>query len=280
MKKQIQQLLGNRRNLSLALSLGAFLALGAMQAQAIHIGNFVWYDANGNGIQDAGEPGINGVVVELYKCGTSELLFTTVTADGPDGVAGYYQFGYPVSTLELNVGYYVKFHAPTGYKFTTQYAGTDIALDSNANPTSGESDCITFVEPIEDQTFDAGLVLASTVGTGTPGYWANHPDAWPVDSIVIGGVTYTKAQAISLIQQPVKKDKWLTMFPALVCAELNVLIGAESSCITTTISQADAWMTGIKRPVPASSQLWQVGGPLYEQLDAYNNGLLCAPHRD
>ena len=26
-------------------------------------------------------------------------------------------------------------------------------------------------------------------GTGTPGYWMNHPDAWPVEGIVIGGVT-------------------------------------------------------------------------------------------
>ncbi len=29
------------------------------------IGNFVWDDLNGNGIQDAGEPGIDGVEVTL-----------------------------------------------------------------------------------------------------------------------------------------------------------------------------------------------------------------------
>ena len=30
------------------------------------LGDFVWNDINKNGIQDAGEPGLPGVVVELY----------------------------------------------------------------------------------------------------------------------------------------------------------------------------------------------------------------------
>ena len=32
------------------------------------IGNFVWHDVNGNGIQDPGETGINGVQVTLLRC--------------------------------------------------------------------------------------------------------------------------------------------------------------------------------------------------------------------
>ncbi|HMR90564.1 MAG TPA: SdrD B-like domain-containing protein, partial [Saprospiraceae bacterium] len=31
------------------------------------IGDFVWYDSNNNGIQDAGEPQLNGVRVFLYE---------------------------------------------------------------------------------------------------------------------------------------------------------------------------------------------------------------------
>ena len=31
------------------------------------IGNFVWNDLNGNGVQDPGEPGIAGVTVRLYS---------------------------------------------------------------------------------------------------------------------------------------------------------------------------------------------------------------------
>ncbi|MFT3894745.1 MAG: hypothetical protein QM730_24205 [Anaerolineales bacterium] len=36
-------------------------------------------------------------------------------------------------------------------------------------------------------------------GTGTPGYWKNHPEAWPVSSITIGEQTFTKDQAIALM---------------------------------------------------------------------------------
>jgi hypothetical protein len=121
-------------------------------------------------------------------------------------------------------------------------------------------------------------------GTGTPGYWKNHPEAWPVDEITIGGITYPKAEAIGYMQDPVSGDKLFTMFPALVAAKLNVLIGNDASCISATISAADNWMAtygpiGVNS-VPASSEAWEEGEPLYEQLDEYNNGLLCAPPRD
>jgi len=39
-------------------------------------------------------------------------------------------------------------------------------------------------------------------GTGTPGYWINYPDAWPVEQIEIGGISYTKEQAIARIGLP------------------------------------------------------------------------------
>ena len=38
-------------------------------------------------------------------------------------------------------------------------------------------------------------------GTGTPGYWKNHPEAWPVADITVGGVTYTKAEAIAWLEE-------------------------------------------------------------------------------
>jgi hypothetical protein len=43
--------------------------------QPIQIGNRIWFDTNGNGIQDAGEAGINGVMVQLVS-------------PGPDGIFG------------------------------------------------------------------------------------------------------------------------------------------------------------------------------------------------
>lgn len=121
-------------------------------------------------------------------------------------------------------------------------------------------------------------------GTGTPGYWMNHPEAWPVPSIIIGGREYSRDLAISLMKASGGGDKTYTMFQALVAAKLNVLIGCEHGCIDETIAAADNWMTayfvGSGVSAGGATSPWRIGEALYAELDAYNNGLLCAPHRD
>ncbi|WP_429885835.1 DUF7507 domain-containing protein, partial [Geoalkalibacter halelectricus] len=119
-------------------------------------------------------------------------------------------------------------------------------------------------------------------GTGTPGYWKNHPEAWPVDKITIGGVHYDKTKAIEWMNKSVRRDKTLTLFPALVAAKLNVLSGNVSYCIDEVIALADQWMqtSPAGSGVEASSSAWAMAEPWYMLLDDYNNGLLCAPSRD
>ena len=109
----------------------------------------------------------------------------------------------------------------------------------------------------------------------SPGYWMNHSEAWPVEAISIGGESYVKDEAIALMKQPVKGDKTLTMFRALVAAKLNGPGCAPCWCIL----KADAWMAAhpVESGVKASSDAWQ-GGPcscggeaLYNCLDASYN---------
>ena len=45
----------------------------------IEIGNRVWFDADANGVQDAGEAGMSGVTVELYDASGATLLATAAT---------------------------------------------------------------------------------------------------------------------------------------------------------------------------------------------------------
>lgn len=118
-------------------------------------------------------------------------------------------------------------------------------------------------------------------GTGTLGYWKTHPEAWPVTSIVIGGVTYTRTAAINIMLTAVKGDMSRAMFDQLVATKLNLLLGTTSSCISATVAAADAWMAGHApgSGVAASSTAWQSISAQYVLLDRYNNGLLCAPHR-
>jgi hypothetical protein len=121
--------------------------------------------------------------------------------------------------------------------------------------------------------------------TGTPGYWKNHPEAWPADELVVGDTEYTKAEAIAWLDAPVKGDKSITMFKALVAAMLNKLHGCCTSCICDTINEADDWLYNfpVGSGVRANSEAWQYshGEALYWLLDAYNNGMLdCADARD
>lgn len=125
------------------------------------------------------------------------------------------------------------------------------------------------------------VILNSTeCGVGTPGYWKNHPEAWPVDEITIGGVTYTKDGAIAFMLDNDSKDATYILFRSLVAAKLNELIGNESECVVETIEAADEWMSvnAIDSGVIAggSDSPWRVGEPLYLDLDDYNNGLSCA----
>lgn len=65
------------------------------------IGDLIWQDNNGNGLYDAGEPGLNGVLVNLYEdvnnngvydSITDTLITSTTTANNSEGYPGYYLF--------------------------------------------------------------------------------------------------------------------------------------------------------------------------------------------
>ena len=111
------------------------------------IGDFVWNDSNGNGIQDAGEPGVPGVTVKLRDC-ASVVLATTIT-----DANGLYQF----SNL-LPDDYLIEFVAPAGYVFTVASApGSTPVNDSNAD-SNGKTLCTTLSSGENNNTLDAGLI--------------------------------------------------------------------------------------------------------------------------
>jgi hypothetical protein len=235
-------------------------------------------DQNHDGIQDAGEPGLPLVRVFLYDSSDMETVQTETDA------GGFYLFEVPGGSYQVSV------QVPTNYLASPADQGVDDTVDSDGvADTLGFSVAPGFAlegEAAENPNTDFGFYMPSlpytNPGTGTPGYWKNHPDAWPVQSITVGGVTYSKSTAIALLGK-VGKDKSITMFSSLVPAMLNVMIGNDSSCVATTIAAANDWMATYGPAgsnVKASSAAWAQGEPLHQQMDAYNNGLLCAPHRN
>jgi protocatechuate 3,4-dioxygenase beta subunit len=126
------------------------------------IGDRVWEDLNANGVQDAGEPGIDGVSVRLLDSGGNPLTppRTTTTAGG-----GYYGF----SNLP-NGSYIVEFAPPdSSYRFTAGDVGSD-TFDSDVVtiptiPGPGRTQPINIAGAIPPgHRADAGLYRLASIG--------------------------------------------------------------------------------------------------------------------
>jgi fimbrial isopeptide formation D2 family protein/uncharacterized repeat protein (TIGR01451 family) len=126
------------------------------------LGDFVWIDADGNGIQDAGETGVNGVTVHLLDAG-GNVIASTSTANGASGDPGYYRFA------ELPPGTYsVQFVLPGGFAFAPQDAdgqGVHGPVNSDADPLTGQTPAVTLVAGQSNLDLDAGLLLVGTAET-------------------------------------------------------------------------------------------------------------------
>lgn len=120
-------------------------------------------------------------------------------------------------------------------------------------------------------------------GDGLPcpfsqGFWKNHPSAWPVTSLDLGGETYTQDELITLLKTPVSGDASLILAKQLIAAKLNVANGSNSSSIASTISDADALLSSVGGRLPLgihpSTDVGQNMTAAGEELDEYNNLVL------
>ncbi len=110
------------------------------------IGDKVWLDSNGNGVQDSGEAGVGGVSVKLLNA--SGAVLATTTTDGN----GNYLFS------DLTPGdYAVQVVAPSGYTLTAKDQGGNDATDSDFDPTTGKTIVTTLTGGENDMSWDAGL---------------------------------------------------------------------------------------------------------------------------
>ncbi len=118
-----------------------------IEVRTAGLGDYVWFDADKDGVQDADEAGVANVTISLFNAAGTTLLRTTTT-----DASGYYQFG-PL----LAGDYKVKFDLPAGFVFTQSFAlaGTT-ATDSNAG-SDGFSEIITLNAGDFNRTIDAGL---------------------------------------------------------------------------------------------------------------------------
>jgi hypothetical protein len=73
------------------------------------------------------------------------------------------------------------------------------------------------------------------------GYWKTHPNEWPVGSLRLGNIIYTKAQCLAIWDTPAAGNGLISLAHQLMAAKLNIIAGAIApASVTTAIASADA----------------------------------------
>ncbi len=127
------------------------------EAPTTQIGNRVWNDLNGNGLQDAGEPGLAGVTVSL-DCG----MGTSTTMTDSDGV---YVFTVANgATCDITID--LTDVALGGRILTTLDAGSSDTLDSDAAEAAGMAQITVTAGGLgqNDHSYDFGFVAGAQIG--------------------------------------------------------------------------------------------------------------------
>lgn len=248
---------------------------------AYQIAGYKYQDCDADGEFDPGtyEMALPGVKVNL-KNGANQIIATTYT-----GLGGSYRFE------NLTAGTYtVEEINPAGLISTKAVVGSTGGTVNNLDwdhiwnipIPSGDQ-----VSSINNNFFDR-QVGGCNLGSGTPGYWKNHLEVWPVQVLTVGGYTYTQEEVIHWFNVKVTGgDNCLQMFYHLAAAKLAWLTATDYCGLQNVETQADIWMyqycggaEGLPNPLRVPMKNWVGGGlNLYNQLTAYNNGQLCVGHR-
>ncbi len=158
---------GNPNNITVILAVGQDVVDQDFEVAAqTGVGDFVWWDVDGDGIQDAGEPGIPGVTVDLYTgaCPTPPSLpagppLQTTVTDG----TGFYRFTgldagsycVVINAAEFGTGGTLEF-----WSATLQDQGADDTIDSDGDLVTHAATAVVSLGQVND-TVDFGFIITT-----------------------------------------------------------------------------------------------------------------------
>jgi len=157
---------GEVDNISVVSSDPNITDIDAGMFRGAKVSDLVWEDYDGDGIQDAGEPGLTPTVdIEIYNA-----LTNAPAIDAEDNPAGPVTSAAGTGLYEFDKlwpgEYYVKFETPADpiWKRTLQNQGANDDVDSDANVTTGETDDFTLESNDDIENIDAGYFRVSSIG--------------------------------------------------------------------------------------------------------------------
>lgn len=125
----------------------------------VSVGDFVWIDANADGLQDEGERGLPGVTLKLTGPDGKPVTDVDGNAVQPQitGQDGTYLFD-NLPTLEAGESYTVTVtDYPPAYSPTLENVGQDTAIDSSTGSETTDADLS--VNGAQDLTLDFGFII-------------------------------------------------------------------------------------------------------------------------
>lgn len=130
------------------------------------IGDYVWYDSNNNGRQDAGEVGVKNIKLELYKDGSFTGLTTTTDSTGKYYFTNLGSGNYQVKILSISF--------PTNYILSKKSNAINVvdSLDSDFEYQTGMSPVVVINTSTASQainlSIDGGLFYKPQVNISDP----------------------------------------------------------------------------------------------------------------
>ena len=211
---------------------------------------------------------ISGVSGDVTAFNVANFDTTTLSFSIPANTVGVWGTLVVGSSVNANVVVGV---VPTGTK------NAAFVTASKVDPNQAASFSLVATDSVGHSVTVNAIADCPIVSRGctlTQGYWKNHAEAWPVQSLTLGTVAYSKAQLISVLRTPVRGNGLVSLSHQLIAAKLNAASGTTvPSSVATAIAAADSLIGGlVVPPVGTGSLSTSATSSLTSALDTYNNG--------
>ena len=129
---------------------------------------------------------------------------------------------------------------------------------------------------------------STTISSGnctyTRGFWKNHPELWPSGCLpmTLGGNSYTQAELLNILNQPVAGNGAISLAHQLIAAKLNICMGADDRVVSSCVAAADVLLSpnGADKLPPLGSFTLSPGSTSASTqcVDDWNNGIIGPGH--